>query len=213
MKTVVRIAVLGVTLAMFGLPATSHAYDHSRYRSQKFADLRRPVTSTEQFLRLLDAHKLNATIDDYAEALYKGGWIEHQDPQEARRFLGTLVARPSQDTEEYRTWRILRERKGHGHILDNDWHRQLHEGETGFFDPVTNHLVVLSDCGNPVDAPAKVPPPPPPAKEAPPPPPPPPANPFPPNPARLVPFYNPPAVAPAPPPPPPPPPPAPERGL
>jgi len=205
MKTVVRIAVLGVTLAMLGLPATSHAYDHSRYRSQKFADLRRPVTSTEQFLRLLDAHKLNATIDDYAEALYKGGWIEHQDPQEARRFLGTLVARPSQDTEEYRTWRILRERKGHGHILDNDWHRQLHEGETGFFDPVTNHLVVLSDCGNPVDAPAKVPPPPPPAKEAPPPPPPPPANPFPPNPARLVPFYNAPAPAPAPPPPPPPP--------
>ena len=166
MKTAVRVLTIGMALWMLGGAVTGDAYDHARYRSQKFADLRRPVTSTEQFLRLLDAGKLNATIEDYAEALHRGGWLERNDPQEARRFLGTLVARPSRDTEEYRTWRILRERRGKGHILDNDWHRQLHEGEIGFFDPETNHLVVLSDCGNPVDAPAKVPPPPPPPPRA-----------------------------------------------
>ena len=137
MKTAVRLLSIGLAVWLASGTITGHAYDHSRYRSQKFANLRRPVTSTEQFLRMLDAGKLNATIDDYAEALYRGGWIEHNDRQEARRFLGTLVARPSTDTEEYRTWRLLRSRRGKERILDNDWHRQLHEGEIGFFDPQT----------------------------------------------------------------------------
>ena len=42
---------------------------------------------------MLDERRTVATMDDYAEALHRGGWIEHNDPVEARRFLATLEVR------------------------------------------------------------------------------------------------------------------------
>ena len=47
MKTAVRLLSIGVAVWLASAAATGHAYDHTKYRSQKFANLRRPVTSTE----------------------------------------------------------------------------------------------------------------------------------------------------------------------
>jgi hypothetical protein len=96
---------------------------------------------------MVEENRLNATKEQYAQALHDAGWIPEDDPAAAVAFVRTLKESELEESGTYRMGRILRSyRTGEG-VLESSYQQVLRAGELGYFNE-QGQLVVRGACLN-----------------------------------------------------------------
>ncbi len=174
------IPVLLLAAVAVASPAVSSdtEYDRRTYYSQPMglSPWKKPAQTPADLARMIEEHKVNATAEQYAQALYDAGWIPQPDPQLALAFIRSLHPGPIENTSTVRTGRLLRSYRNGAPQLNSGFYQVVKQGEVGFFDDQGN-LVIRQICMNVAypervavlpAAEEKAPPPPPALVEAPP---------------------------------------------
>lgn len=136
-------------LTPWAAQAQDTSYDRRTYFSQPmgYSIWKRPPQSVEEFAKLVESNRLNATSQQYAESLHDAGWIPNADVAAAVAFIRTLKEGEAKETKRYRMGRILRSYKAGQGDLDASFVQVMKVGERGYFDG-TGRLVIRVLCLN-----------------------------------------------------------------
>jgi len=103
--------------------------------------------SVDAFVQLLEAGRLNASREQFAQALHDAGWIGDNSVGTAVAYLRTLREGSARETEMVRLGRILRSYDTGEGILDDHFYQVVGAGESGYFD-AAGRMVVRVRCLN-----------------------------------------------------------------
>jgi len=146
----VAILLCGATIVGWAsAPGRAQEYDRRNYYSQPmgYSAWKPQPRSVEEFVEMLEKGRLNATPEQYAQALHEAGWIERAEVQEALQFLRSLREGVIRETRLYRMGRILRSYRTRAGRLDSHYHQVVRGGEKGYFES-GGGLVIRGTCLN-----------------------------------------------------------------
>ncbi len=135
--------------AAIARPSGAQEYDRRSYYSQPmgYSAWKPQPKSIHEFLAMMERGQLNATPEQYAQALYEAGWIERAEVPVAIQFLRSLKEGAVAETRTYRMGRILRSYRSREGRLDSHYYQVVQAGEKGYFE-AGGSLVIRGTCLN-----------------------------------------------------------------